>query len=221
MHSSLKFDAEQEFDRQVETLLKRGYPDLTERTEDDFIALIEPLRSVVLARAEQMEAPTADRVPFVVAVGPGLAPVPAAMNLTELEGRPGFADFDPVDIARFEPIPSLGAPVAPAWVVFDLDRGSELCNVTPTDAVATITQRGRTPITVAEGIALVTQHEHLLVKNHCFSLAGSRYGDKRVPAIWISHRAPKLGWCWAGNPHTWLGTAHSAERTAQPAEPGS
>jgi hypothetical protein len=98
--------------------------------------------------------------------------------------------------------------------VFDVDRGSEFCSVTPTDAVATITERGRTPITVAEGIALVTQHEHLLVKNHCFSLAGSRCGDKRVPAIWISNKAPKLGWCWAGNPHTWLGTAHSADRAA-------
>ena len=25
--------------------------------------------------------------------------------------------------------------------------------------------------------------------------------------MWISERAPKLGWCWDGNPHTWLGTA--------------
>ena len=139
------------------------------------------------------------------------------MALTELEGRPGYADFEPADIARFHPIPLLEAPVAPAWVVFDVDRGSEFCNVRPTDAVATITERGRTPITVAEGIALVTQHEELLVKNHCFSLAGSRSGDKRVPAIWISNRAPKLGWCWAGNPHTWLGTAHCAERSAHPA----
>ena len=73
MNTTLTY-ADQEFDRQVETLLKRRYPDLTERTEDDFVALIEPLRSVVLARLPQMQAPTADRVPFVVVAGPELAP---------------------------------------------------------------------------------------------------------------------------------------------------
>ena len=38
-------------------------------------------------------------------------------------------------------------------------------------------------------------------------LSGSRRGDRRVPAMWISARAPKLGWCWDGNPHDWLGVA--------------
>jgi hypothetical protein len=33
-----------------------------------------------------------------------------------------------------------------------------------------------------------------------------------VTAIWISKGAPKLGWCWAGNPHTWLGSASCAKR---------
>jgi hypothetical protein len=34
-----------------------------------------------------------------------------------------------------------------------------------------------------------------------------------VPAFWISERAPKLGWCWDGNPHTWLGVASAGVRT--------
>lgn len=43
--------------------------------------------------------------------------------------------------------------------------------------------------------------------------AGSRTGtNQRVPAIWISRRRPKLGWCWDRNPHTWLGTASAADR---------
>ena len=32
------------------------------------------------------------------------------------------------------------------------------------------------------------------------SLLGSRCGDRRVTAIWVSMGAPRLGWCWAG-PH--------------------
>ena len=36
----------------------------------------------------------------------------------------------------------------------------------------------------------------------------------RVPALWISERAPKLGWCWDGNPHTWLGLASAGRRVS-------
>jgi hypothetical protein len=54
-------------------------------------------------------------------------------------------------------------------------------------------------------------------------LLGSRCGDRRVPALWISggsardggtarRGAAKLGWCWAGNHHTWLGHASAAQR---------
>jgi hypothetical protein len=68
---------------------------------------------------------------------------------------------------------------------------------------------------VAEGRApLVTHHPAALAKNKCFSLGGSRSGDRRVPAIWISQNAPKLGWCWAGNRHTWLGMASAGGRAA-------
>ncbi len=86
----------------------------------------------------------------------------------------------------------------------------------PEDATRVIRSRGRTPLTIDEGIALVTQVPQVLEKNKCFMLAGSRRsaipGDRRVPALWISERAPKLGWCWDGNPHTWLGTASAGAR---------
>ena len=68
--------------------------------------------------------------------------------------------------------------------------------------------------TIAEGIALQLVLPALLEKNKCFMLAGSRRGDRRVPALWISDRAPKLGWCWEGNPHSWLGTASALGRRA-------
>ena len=47
--------------------------------------------------------------------------------------------------------------------------------------------------------------------------------DARTPALWISNgtgrdgaanrNAPKVGWCWAGNRHTWLGFASAAHRS--------
>jgi hypothetical protein len=47
---------------------------------------------------------------------------------------------------------------------------------------------------------------------NAFSLLGSRRGDRRVPALWLSGGRPRLGWCWAGAPHFWLGSASCAER---------
>jgi uncharacterized protein DUF5701 len=56
----------------------------------------------------------------------------------------------------------------------------------------------------------------VLRSRNCFSLLGSRAGDKRVPALWVSSRRPRLGWCYQGAPHTWLGTASCAGRLEMP-----
>jgi hypothetical protein len=59
---------------------------------------------------------------------------------------------------------------------------------------------------------VLTHHPDFLSKNNCFSLLASRRADRRVPALWISAGAPRLGWCWAGNRHTWLGSASCGAR---------
>lgn len=93
-----------------------------------------------------------------------------------------------------------------------MDTGSEFCDVRPADARTAIAERGRTPLTIAEGIALVTVRPDMLRRNRCFSLLASRAQNQRVPAIWISERRAKLGWCWDRNPRSWLGAASTAGR---------
>ncbi len=71
------------------------------------------------------------------------------------------------------------------------------------------------------------QQPDRLEPNKCFMTIGSRKPtarglDARTPAIWISggtgrdgvarRGAPKVGWCWAGNRHTWLGFASTGGR---------
>jgi hypothetical protein len=207
------FDAVAELDRQAATLVAKGYPALAGRTAEQFTALLDPLRHEVGARTGGMSPPTRERVPFLLTVSARLVPAAEAMPRTELGGRPGFVSRDTTDIDRFKPIESVAVPEADAYLVYDVERGSDLVSVRPDDALVTITGRGRSPLTVDEGIALVTQYPETLEKNHCFSLLASRCGDRRVPALWISDRAPKLGWCWAGNPHTWLGSASCSGRS--------
>ena len=119
------------------------------------------------------------------------------------------------DLAGYHPIEGCEPPGA-AYLLVDVERGEEFCNVRPEDAPRSIRSRGRTPLTIDEGIALVTQVPQVLEKNKCFMLAGSRAlpfpGTGGSRRMWISERAPKLGWCWDGNPHTWLGMASAGAR---------
>ncbi len=210
--SETHFDAGAEFDRQVDRLVELGYPALAGLDPEPFRDLVTPLRAAAVTGAADRPAPTEARVPFLLVVTRELVPVEARVALTTLAGKtkPGSVvekHFPDGDLARFDPIKELEVPVGPAYLLFDIDRGEETVNLAPASAMEIITGQGRLPITIDEGIAFVTLHPPALARNKCFSLVGSRCGDKRVPAIWISQSAPKLGWCWWGNPHTWLGSA--------------
>lgn len=200
-----------ELDRQVETLVAKGYPALAGMSPEAFEALFAPLKET--CRTLAVSGDVGDRVAMVVVVKRELVPVEAMMPLTELKGKAGFIDFKPGGLETFGPIEAIALPEGPVYLLLDVDPGTEFLNVTPNDALEAIRAQGRTPLTIEEGIALVTHRPDKLRKNQCFSLSGSRSGDRRVPALWISQGRPKLGWCWAGNPHTWLGSASCAGRS--------
>jgi hypothetical protein len=206
-------DVAAEFDRQVATLHRLGYPGMTGLADDALDVAAAKLRVDVVARiGPTAHAATPGRAPFVLVVPASLVPAERAMPLTALGGRPGFVSGDTADIATFAPIDGLDIPARTLYALIDVRRGEEFCNVTPKAALVAIRAAGRSPLTYDEGIALLTHQPTTLAKNKCFSLSGSRCGDKRVPALWISDRRPKLGWCWDGNPHTWLGSAHTGGR---------
>ncbi|MFI7608563.1 DUF5701 family protein [Micromonospora sp. NPDC049366] len=205
------YDADSEFDGQVDRLVELGYPGLAGMTEDDFRGLVAPLRAAAAEGTAGLPAPTEGRVPFLLVTTRELIPVQERLALTTLDGKrkPGVLDrnYAEDDLPRFDPIKELEVPESPAYLLFDVDRGEDLVNLAPAAAMEVITGKDRLPLTIDEGIAFVTLYPSALAKNKCFSLVGSRCGDKRVPAIWISQGGPKLGWCWYGNPHTWLGSA--------------
>ncbi len=103
-----------------------------------------------------------------------------------------------------------------------------MANWSPDEARPAIAAAQRTPLTLSEGIHWLLQQPEALERGHCFMTIGSRLRktngslDARIPALWISNgtgrdgpanrNAPKLGWCWAGNRHTWLGFASASRR---------
>jgi hypothetical protein len=197
-------EAELEFDRQVDALALTGLPALLDLSDECFRARLEPLRDL-LPDAEGVSA----AIPFVVVVPD--APVVPVLGAVHAVGGPGFTTMDDDDLARFRPLPELAVPATP-YLLLDVDTGADTLNETPGDVLPKLTAAARTPLTVAEGLAVLVCDPGVLRSRNCFSLAGSRAGDKRVPALWVSARRPRLGWCYQGAPHTWLGTASCGAR---------
>ncbi|GAB3290544.1 DUF5701 family protein [Parasphingorhabdus pacifica] len=186
--------------RQIEWLVQRGIPALAGMTEETFREH---------ATALEHHQP---ELPSVLAINRRLVPAHRMIDLIELRGKSGFTTMSFEDIAAFAPTPDLDIPDSPLYLITGIDTGGQTRNVRPDDALPLIRSAGRTPLTLEEGLALALQYPQWLRERNCFEMLGSRAGDKRVTGIWVSKGSPRLGWCWGGNPHTWLGMASASGR---------
>ncbi|WP_409185776.1 DUF5701 family protein [Amycolatopsis sp. VS8301801F10] len=195
---------------------------------DQLIALGVP--EIARISAAELRAFAADRSGAdgaLLAVHPDRAPASALSPLLRREGKAGFVVTDMPDVDQFAPT-GIELPDAPLYLVTGVDRGDEMANWSPEEALPAITKAGRSPLLLTEGIHWVLQQPAALERNHCFMTIGSRLRkengkfDARTPALWISNGtgrdgserrdAPKVGWCWWGNRHTWLGFASATGR---------
>lgn len=201
--------------QQLDRLLDLGLEELTGRDEEE---LVEMVGGDLLACTGTL------------VIHPSLVPAARLAPLLTRVGKPGFVVPDMTDLGRFGLIPEVEVPEVPLYVLKGVERGDDLRNWSPEEALPEILGRGRTPLTISEGISWLLQDPARLEPNHCFMTIASRKPkkagpglDKRTPAIWISggaerdggkerDGAPKVGWCWAGNRHIWLGIASAAER---------
>lgn len=166
----------------------------------------------------------------LLVVHPRHTPAAALAPLLRLGDHAGFVVEDLVDLAEFGPAPGTTVPAADLYAVHAPDRGEEFSNQSPDEVDPVLRSRGRDRMTVSEGICWALQQPGVIERNKCFMTTGSRKPgrrpgtlDARVLALWISNGtgrdgrerkgAPKVGWCWAGNRHTWLGIASVGDRS--------
>jgi len=169
-----------------------------------------------------------DELGTILAIHPMLLPARALAPLLTRNDKPGFVVADMTDLEQFTPIAEVTIPDRPLYLVHDIDRGDDMRNWTPNEARPAIRKLRRTPLTVSEGISWLLQEPKHLERNHGFMTIASRKAtavglDARTPAIWIgggtghdgktNTGAAKVGWCWAGNRHTWLGFASARSRS--------
>lgn len=206
---------------QAERLIELGVHELAGLPADDLRTFAEA--------AEAADAPESGDGALLT-VHPDLVPASALAPLLRRDGKPGFVVTDMPDVDRFAPC-AIELPDARLYLVTGLDRGDHMANWSPEEALPVLTKEDRTPLLLTEGIHWVLQQPEVLERNRCFMTIGSRLRkengtlDARTPAIWISNgtgrdgserrNAPKVGWCWWGNRHTWLGFASATGRGIQ------
>lgn len=170
-----------------------------------------------------------DRSDALLVIHPQRAPASELVRLLTRRDKSGFVVVDMPDVDRFSAINEVTLPDSPIYSLHDVQRGDTMRNWSPDEALPAILAAQRTPLTLNEGIFWLLQQPEALERNHCFMTIGSRLRkdsgklDARAPAMWISNGtgrdgranrdAPKVGWCWAGNRHTWLGFASAARRS--------
>lgn len=201
---------------------------------DQAEALIEyGIHDLAQITPEQVRSFAADHHPAgqgsLLAVHPAQVPASRLAPLMHCEGKPGFIVGDMTDVDSFEPV-DIELPDTVLYLVRDPQRGEDMVNWSPEEALPAIASRERTPLLLSEGLHWVLQQPGILERNLCFMTIGSRLKkpsgayDSRTPALWISNgtgrdgrerkNAPKVGWCWWRNRHTWLGIASAAGRTS-------
>lgn len=197
---------------QIERLVTLGYPGLLGCHVDDFRSSVQQLARHVPVEPGGIDL-RAGTAGCVLVLHPARAPAAGTLPLVERHGHAAVERLYPRSPDFFKPLPSLEVPAGDAYLLLDVDRGDETRNAVPVAAQQRLAASGRSPLTIEEGIAVLTQFPEFLQPNHCFMTLGSRGDDKRVPALWLSGKQPKLGWCWEGNPHTWLGFASCRARS--------
>ena len=222
IQTQTRMDVAADLKDQVERLVTLGVPALAGLTDTAFRDH---------ARELSGGADGLSTAPQVLAIHPSLVPARALAPLLSLDGKPGFVVEDLTDLEEFATVPGVELPVAPLYLVHGIDRGDDLRDQSPEEALKVLESRGRSPLTLHEGISWLLQQPEAIEPNRCFMVLGTRKPkprggfDARTPALWISggtgrdgrdrRGAPKVGWCWWRNRHTWLGFASATARTGR------
>ncbi len=196
--------ASEEASRQLDRIVALGYPDVADMSEAAFRALARPLiaalehsdlgRNILLVPTRELVSPE------------------SLIARTSINRMAGFTTMPPRDIASFLPQDGFTPPEGPFYLVVDPHTGTCYVNREPDVARKLIDSDERLPLTLEEGLAIATQHPEWLLEKNGFNLLGSRSADGRVPSIWMSQNAPRLGAVWPNSRHTWLGNAYCVAR---------
>ena len=210
-HEKLEW-LEKEFDWQTKNLtqkIKKEYPKEANSIIQELLKHTAPLKQR-LPEIAKMDIPEG-HIPFVVVIKNDVIGGEKAMPLIKLEDEKGYAAMSADEIKGFKPIEGVKIPNGKAYLAIDIETGKTTLGKTPDEAIKKIKSEDRSPLTLEEGVALITHHPEIL-KDNCVWAPGSRHGDDKVADLWLNEGEPKLYWNWANRSHAKWGSASCGSR---------
>jgi hypothetical protein len=185
-----------EFDRQVETITGKEYAEAAGMKPDEYRKMFEPLKERIREIAQREKEMKEGHIPFVIVIKNEVIGGEKAMPLIELGDKKGYTTMSADEIKGFKPIEGVKIPNGKAYLAIDIETGKTTLGKTPDEAIKKIKAEDRSPLTLEEGVALITHHPEIL-KDHYVWTPGSRLGDGKVANLWLYEGKPKLNWIWA------------------------
>ncbi|MBI2633163.1 MAG: hypothetical protein HYW78_02110, partial [Parcubacteria group bacterium] len=200
---------EKEFNRQVDTLVNKGFPVLTNRKEHEFREIFTPLRKHLrqLSREKFPEG----HIPFIIVPSEKLLSLEKKIPLMEVEGKRGAIDRDFLDLPELKTIDGLKILRLMAYLIIDIENGKTMLGKSADEAVNQFKIEGRSPLTVEEGVALVFYYPEIL-KDHNIDLPSSCFSDDKFAYLWLSMNKLELSWGRAKNSSKRWGSASCSRR---------
>lgn len=127
-----------EFDRQVENLRQKGYPQAAGVSVENFLKHIEPLKEKIRETAMSEIDLKNGRLPFVIVINSDVVAAEKAMSLVVRQGKRGFTKLYPHEPKDFKPIAGVDMPQGMAYLLVDIDGGKDSINVPPNEALKMI-----------------------------------------------------------------------------------
>jgi hypothetical protein len=201
-----------EFNRQIATLAKPKFANAAGMGKAEWRALLLPLKEKVKMLARQKLEVPAGHIPFVIVIRNDVIGIKHAVPLIELEGKNGFTNMSAGEIGEFKQIEGVEIPSGSAYLAIDVAIGMNTLGKTADEAIEMIKQEDRSPLTLEEGVAIVTHFPRVLVNEDPEKLYGEKYlricmpgsrsGDNRTAQFMVDfENKPELRWYWSNAAH--------------------
>jgi hypothetical protein len=158
------------FAKQVRTIIEKKFHIPTGSSENDFVNRhIMPLKQLLVKNDKDTKIEES-HIPFLIVVPNAI--VPLSYQLERI--RESINDIHLQHLIKpewFENAPGLSTPDKP-YLLLDVETGYAMKNTTPKKSVKIFKNEGRLPLTLDEGIALISHFPEVL-ESHWVDLPGS------------------------------------------------
>jgi len=172
------------FDRQVEILLDKGYPKAAGMKKDQFLEYINPLRKQI----QEIDEVKPGHIPFIIVIPERFVSISKQISLVKEKVGSHILHMGLYTSQNCSGIRTWNWP----YLILDVDDGREMLEPFLKESYARwkFKQRGRSGLTMLEGIALLTYYPEIL-ENYFLLLVGS--SNAPVVRCFVPWPAP---WIW-------------------------